>query len=383
MEPVQRIYLDANATTPVLPEVVAAMQPYWTERFGNASAVHGHGQRARAAIDRAREQVADLIGARANEVVFTSGGTESDNLALTGTLSAGDHMVTTAIEHHAVLHAAENQSRQRGVALTVVSPGADGVVTAAAVQAAVRPQTKLVSVMLANNETGVLQPVREIARVVHDAGALLHTDAVQAAGKIAIDVRDLDCDLLTISAHKMHGPQGAGALWVRKGVEVAPLLFGGPQERRRRAGTENLPALVGFGEAAFAAREWLEHDGRAQLRQMREAMEEALLAAIPGAVVHGAGRLRLPNTTSLQLPEGDSEALVIALDLQGVAISGGAACQSGAVEPSHVLTAMGLTPAEARRTLRISLSRLNTADEVAEAVRRICAAVERLHTLSL
>ncbi len=256
MEAMRRIYMDANATTPVLPAVVEAMRPYWEERFGNASAVHGFGRGARAAIDGAREDLAALIGAKPNALTFTSGGTESDNLALFGVLEAGDHLVISMIEHDAVLHASD-ALEARGVRVSRVGCDADGVVHAEAVAAAMTPQTKLVSVMLANNETGAIQPVHAIAEVAHAGGALLHTDAVQACGKIAVDVAALGCDLLSLSAHKMHAPQGVGALWVRSKVELEPILHGGTQERRRRAGTENVAGIVGFGKAAVLARAWM------------------------------------------------------------------------------------------------------------------------------
>lgn len=376
----QRIYMDANATTPVLPEVVEAMRPYWTERFGNASAVHEHGRGARAAVDEAREQVAALLGARTAEVTFTGGGTESDNQALFGVVSAGQHVVTSTIEHHAVLHAAEELER-RGVAVTYVACDADGVVSAEAVRAAMRPETALVSVMLANNETGVVQPLQAIAEVAHAGGALLHTDAVQSCGKMRLDVRELGCDLLSMSAHKMHAPQGVGALWVGKGVKVRPLLHGGAHERQRRAGTENVPGIVGFGCAARLMLDWVSGGGPETLERMHREFEAALLQRVPGAVVHGRGVQRLPNTTSVRFAGVDAEALVIALDLKGLAVSGGSACTSGAVEPSHVLTAMGLSEAEARSSVRISMSRMNTVEEVGAALDVIESTAMRLRAV--
>lgn len=373
--------MDANATTPVLPEVVEAMRPFWGERFGNASAVHEHGRGARAAVDEAREQVAALIGGRASEITFTGGGTESDNQALFGMLRAGQHLVTSAIEHHAVLHAAEELER-RGVAVTYVACDGDGVVNASAVRAAMRAETALVSVMLANNETGVVQPVLEIAAVAHERGAMVHTDAVQCCGKMPVRVGEIGCDLLSVSAHKMHAPQGVGALWVRKGLKCAPILFGGAHERQRRAGTENVPGIVGFGCAASLVGDWLREDGSAALERMHREFESELLRRAPGAVIHGRGMPRLPNTTSVRFAGVDAEALVIALDLQGLAVSGGSACTSGAVEPSHVLTAMGLSEAEARSSVRISMSRLNTAEEVGAALEVIEGTVARLRSLA-
>ncbi|MFN2975167.1 cysteine desulfurase family protein [Terriglobus aquaticus] len=374
-----RIYLDNNATTPVLPEVVVAMQPWWTERFGNASAVHSHGRDAREAVDHAREQVAALIGARANEITFTGSGTEADNQAIFGTLAAGDHLMTSSIEHHAVLHAA-HEAERRGAEVTIVDPDRDGVVQVDAIRAALRHNTKLISLMLANNETGVLQPVQELAALARERGILVHTDAVQCGGKLPIRVRDLGCDLLSLSAHKMHAPQGVGALWVRRGLQIRPLLFGGPHERQRRAGTENVPGIVGFGEAASLASAWLTTEG-AELEHKRRQFESELLRRVAGATIHGVEVARLPNTTSVRFDGVDAEALVIAMDLRGVSISGGSACTSGAVEPSHVLRAMGLSDAEARSTVRISMSRLTTWDELEAALTALVETVERLRSI--
>ncbi len=363
----RRIYLDNNATTPVLPEVVAAMQPYWTERFGNASAVHEHGRTARAAIDEAREQLAALLNARATELTFTGSGTESDNQALFGILDPGDHLITGTTEHHAVLHAAQELER-RGVEVTWLAPSSNGVIEPAATRAAMRPNTRLVSIMLANNETGALQPIQALASIAHEHHALLHTDAVQAAGKLPVDVRALGCDLLSISAHKLHAPQGLGALWVRKGLKIRPLLHGGPHERQRRAGTENVPGIVAFGEAAALTEAWLQCGGHRELQRIHQDFEAELLRRLPDAMIQSRQVPRLPNTTCVTFPGVDAEALVIALDLKGLAISGGSACTSGAVEPSHVLTAMGLSEAHARNTVRISLSRLTTAADLNTAL---------------
>ncbi len=373
--------MDANATTPPLPEVVAAVQLHWSSEFGNASAVHSHGRAARESIDTAREHVASLLRARSAEITFTSGGTEADNLALFGTLRAGGHLITSSSEHHAVLHAAE-ALRELGVELTILQPDRLGLISPEQVSAAMRPNTRLVSLMLANNETGVLQPLTPIADLAHAHGALLHTDAVQACGKISVDVRELGCDLLTLSAHKMHGPQGAGALWTRKGVELRPMLHGGPQERRRRAGTENVAASTGCGAAAAAAAAWLRSGGPEQLCTLRSRLESLLRQGIPETTIHGQDAARLPNTTCVSFSGVDAEALIMALDLKGLAISAGSACQSGAVEPSHVLRSIGLSDAEARSTVRISLSRMNTLDEVDQAVAHMGAAVERLRSLA-
>jgi cysteine desulfurase len=375
----RRIYMDANATTPVLPEVLEAMRPFWMEEFGNASSIHQRGQHARAAVDSARESVAELLGCRAAEVVFTSGGTESDNLALFGLLAPGDHLISTSIEHHAVLHAAEALA-ERGVEVTFLPCTADGVVEVAALDAAMRLNTKLVSVMLANNETGAIQPVRELADRAHAAGALFHTDAVQAAGKLPLDVKALGCDLLSLSGHKMYAPQGTGALYVRRSVRLRPMFFGGLHERGRRPGTENVAGTVGLGKAAELARAWMA-DGADALAGLRDRMEQGILAAVDEAGVNGGGAARVANTSNLYFDHVDAEALVIALDLKGLAISGGSACQSGATEPSHVLVAMGLSEARARASVRFSLSRLTTEDEVARAVELVPAAVTRLREL--
>jgi len=377
----RRVNMDANATTPLVPEVFEAMRSFFMERSGNASSIHMEGQQARAAVDQARENVAALIGARPSEIVFTSGGTESDNLALFGGLKAGDHLVTSAIEHSAVLHAAQ-ELEKRGVAVTFV--GCDGAsrISAENVKAAMRPETKLVSIMLANNETGVVQPVAEFAAVAHAHGALFHTDAVQAAGKIPVSVAALDCDLLSVSAHKIHGPQGVGALFVRRNVRVSPLFYGGTHERQRRAGTENVPGIVGFGKAAEMAQAWIAAGGPAELAVLRDRLENGILNAIGECGVNGAVADRVCNTANLYFDHVEAEALLIALDLKGLAVSGGSACQSGATEPSHVLLAMGLSTARARASLRFSLSKLTTEDDVDFVLEIVPAAVARLRELS-
>ena len=383
------VYMDANATTPLLPEVLDAMRPFWMEEFGNASSIHQRGQHARAAVDRARAAVAGMLGCRAAEVVFTSGGTESDNLALFGILAPGDHLITSAIEHHAVLHAAEALA-ERGVEVTFLPPTREGVVEVGALEAALRPNTRLVSVMLANNETGAIQPVRELADRAHAAGSLFHTDAVQAAGKLALDVKALDCDLLSISGHKMYAPQGTGVLYVRRNVRLRSMFFGGLHERGRRPGTENVAGIVGLGKAAELARTWLAcgpgdalDSGCPQgLAGLRDRLEQGILARVDAAGVNGARATRVSNTSNMYFDHVEAEALVIALDLKGLAVSGGSACQSGATEPSHVLTAMGLSVSRARASVRFSLSRLTTEDEVECALALVPAAVARLRELS-
>lgn len=379
--------MDANATTPLLPEVIAAMRPWFDEKFGNASSIHFHGQQARAAVDKARESVAAMLGCRPAEIVFTSGGTESDNLALFGILQAGgtlrpgDHLVTSAIEHHAVLHSAEHL-RDRGILVTFLPVSSGGVVDPEDVRQALRPQTKLISVMMANNETGVLQPVVEIGRIAREAGIRFHTDAVQAAGKIPLDVQAIGCDLLTISGHKMHAPQGTGALYVRRGVQLEPLLFGGLHERHRRAGTENLPGIVGLGKAAELAMAGLDAGVPAKIAMLRNRLELEILESLDEAGVNGGNVPRVANTANLWFDHVEAEALVIALDLKGLAVSGGSACQSGATEPSHVLLAMGLSEERARACVRFSLMKTTTGEDVDFATAIVPEAVARLRELS-
>ncbi|HWE63532.1 MAG TPA: aminotransferase class V-fold PLP-dependent enzyme [Chloroflexota bacterium] len=377
----RRVYMDANATTPLAPEVFAAMRPWFTEQFGNASSIHFHGQRARAAVERAREQVATLLGCRAAEVVFTSGGTESDNLALAGVLKAGDHLITSAIEHHAVLHTAE-RLRDRGVEVTFLPVDGSGLVDSDEVRRALRPNTQLISVMMANNEIGTLQPVTEIGAIAQEADVYFHTDAVQAAGKLPIDVKAIGCDLLSISGHKFHGPQGTGALYVRRGTHPEPLIFGGPQERQRRAGTENLAGIVGLGEAAEMAQAFVAGDGPARLAALRDRLEQGVLARVDEAGVYGGRAPRVPNTTNIWFDHLEGEALVIALDLKGLAVSGGSACTSGAMDPSHVMSAMGVPSGRARASLRFSLDTSATARDVDFALELVPAAVAHLRELS-
>jgi cysteine desulfurase len=386
----ERIYLDANATTPVLPEVVEAMLPYFTARSGNPSAAHQAGQRTRSAVERARASVARLLHATAKEIVFTSGGTESDNLALFGVLQPyldrheRAHLITTQIEHHAVLYPAQ-ALEQRGIEVTYLTPNRDGIVDPDDFAAALRPHTRLVSVMLANNETGAVQPVGKLARIAKafDEAILVHTDAVQAAGKLPLDLAGefKNVDLLSLAGHKMYAPQGTGALFVRKGVQLAPLFHGGPHERQRRAGTENVPGIVALGRAAEMAVAWLNSPAATALNDLRNKLESGLLAVIPNTHINGSTTHRAPNTTNLRFDGVDAEALLIALDIQGIAASFGAACQSGATEPSHVLLAMGMTATEARSSLRFSLSRLTTEAEIDRALEVITAAVSRLRSL--
>lgn len=377
----RRVYMDANATTPMLPEVLEAMRPFLIERFGNASSVHSFGQQARGAVEQARMSVAAFLHCRPAEIVFTSGGTESDNLALFGATQAGDHVITTTIEHHAVLHAAERLARC-GREVTFVPVGADGVVDPAEVRRALRPNTRLISVMMANNETGAVQPVEAIGAIAAEAGVQFHTDAVQAAGKLPIDVEAIGCHLLSISGHKMHAPQGTGILFVRKDTKIEPLFYGGTHERQRRAGTENLAGIVALGKAAEIARKSLEEGTPGAIARLRDRMEREILARVEDAGAHSSTAPRVPNTTNLWFDHLEGEALVISLDLKGLAVSGGSACASGASEPSHVLTAMRVPTARARASLRFSLSKLSTEDDIAFAVETVPQAVAKLRELS-
>jgi cysteine desulfurase len=380
----QRFYFDHNATTPVDPQVLEAMLPYYSDGFGNASSIHSFGQRARAAVEHAREQVAALLGARPAEIVFTSGGTESDNLAIFGVVAAAEgankHVITTAIEHHAVLNACQ-ALEARGIAVTYVPVSREGVVDPEDVSRALRPETVLISVMAANNELGTIQPIEEIGRIAAAADVYFHTDAVQAAGKLPIDVNRLGADLLAISGHKIYAAKGVGVLYVRPSTHLEPILYGGHHERDRRPGTENVPGIVGLGKAAELARANLAVEAE-RLAALRDRLEQRLLAAVPHVRVNGAAAPRVPGTTNITFSFAEGESLVIALDLKGLACSTGAACSSGAVEPSHVLTAIGLPPEEARASLRFSLGRANTEEEVDAAVKLIPAVVERLRELS-
>jgi cysteine desulfurase len=377
----RRIYMDANATTPLLPEVLEAMRPWLLENYGNASSIHQPGQQARAAVERARTSVARLLNCRESEIVFTSGGTESDNLALFGLIQPGDHVITSSIEHHAVLHAAQRLA-ERGFEVTFLPVSSDCRVDPEEVRRALRPNTRLISIMMANNETGVIQPVEDIGRVAQEADIWFHTDAVQAAAKIPIDVQAIGCDLLSLSGHKFHAPQGTGILYVRRGTKLEPLFFGGTHERQRRAGTENVAGIVGLGKAAEIAAQSLTNGSLDLLTDLRNQLETDIVSRIDGVGVNGAGLPRVPNTSNLYFNDLEGEALVIALDLRGLAVSGGSACASGASEPSHVLTAMGLPPERARASLRFSLTKLNTKQDVGEALEIIPAAVSRLRELA-
>jgi cysteine desulfurase len=376
----RRVYCDANATTPLLPEVMEAMRPFWMEQFGNASSIHLEGQRARKAVDGARETLAGFFHCREAEVVFNSGGTEGDNTAISGLIRAGDHLITTSIEHSAVLRAAE-RAAERGADVTFVAPKANGLIDPDDIRSAITPKTRLISVMLANNETGVLQPVEEIGRIAAEAGAYFHIDAVQGAGKVRFDVRRFGCHLCSISAHKMHGPKGVGAMYVRRGTPLEPLIVGGSHERRQRAGTENVASIVGLGKATELAMQSQEDGMMEHLSVLRDRLEAGILE-IRGTAVNGAGAPRVANTTNIRFDQVEGEALVIALDLKGVAVSGGSACHSGSTEPSHVLMAMGLDKNAARASLRFSLLKTATAADVDHVLNVVPQAVEHLRALA-
>jgi cysteine desulfurase len=379
-----RIYLDYNATAPPLPEVIATVGRVMATTFGNASSVHTFGQQAKAELDAARTSLARLIGAEPSEIVFTSGGTESDNLAIRGAAEALEpagrrHIITTAIEHEAVLNTVRALER-RGWDATLLPIDQTGVLSPDALREALRPDTALVSVMHANNEIGSVQPIEALAPLVRAAGALFHTDAVQSAGRIPVDVRQLGVDALSLSAHKFGGPKGTGALWIRRGVRLVPHMTGGRQERGRRAGTEDVPALAGMGVAARVAAEAAVAAGPA-IARLRDRLEAGILAQVPGTVVNGDRARRVPNTSNISFDGIEAESLLIALDLEGVAISTGSACSSGSLEPSHVLRAMGLPNARARNSLRFSLGPTTTSDEVDFVVEVLPRLVSRLRQL--
>ncbi|MEO5936315.1 MAG: cysteine desulfurase family protein [Terriglobales bacterium] len=383
----RRVYMDSNATTPVLPEVFEALAPFYTEQFGNASSIHQYGQKARAAVEHAREAIATMLGCRAAEIVFTSGGTESDNLAIFGMVQAGDHVITSTIEHSAVRRTCK-VLEDRGVEVTCIPVDARCVIDVEAVRAALKPNTKLVSIMMANNETGVVQDVEALGRIVRAASEKLdkkiyfHTDAVQAAGKVKIDVKQIGCDLLSISGHKMHAPQGTGALYIKSGVPIKPLLIGGTHERHRRAGTENLPGIVGLGKAAEIVTRGFADGSVEKIGAMRDRLQAGILKSVDECGVNGLGATRVPNSLNVHFDHIEGEALIIALDLKGLAISSGAACSSGSIEPSPVLLAMGMPHAQARSSVRISLGKHNTEADVDYALSIIPETVAKLRELS-
>ena len=380
-----RIYFDHNATTPVDPSAADVMMRVLRDEYGNASSVHRLGQQAKSIMDEARSAVTTLIGAEPSELVFTSGGTEADNFALRGAAEALEptgrkHLIATSIEHEAVLVTLKALAR-RGWRTTLLPVGESGIVSPDALKDALTDDTAIVSVMHANNELGTIQPVAELAAIARSKGALFHTDAVQSVAKIPINVRELGVDLLSLSAHKFNGPKGAGALWIKRGTRIVPILTGGKHERTRRAGTENVPAIAGMGVAAERGRAKLGTEA-AGVAALRDRLEREILSRIPGTVVNGARELRVPNTTNISFDRIEAESLLIALDLEGIAVSTGAACSSGTLEPSHVLRAMGLPTHRAQNSIRFSLGAGNTDAEIDYLLEKLPKTVEKLRSLT-
>ena len=380
----KRHYFDHNATTPVAPEALQAMLPYLEGCYGNASSIHTFGQDARSGVERARRQVATLLNAQPKEIVFTGGGTEADNLAILGVVHASakpsKHVITSTIEHPGVLNTCRHLEDQ-GVNVTYVSAGARGVVSVEDVRAAMRPETVLITIMHANNELGTVQPIAEIARLAREMGVPVHTDGVQSTGKLATDVQELGVDLFALSGHKIYAPKGVGALYVRKGTVLEPVLFGGSHERGRRPGTENVPGIVALGEAAALAHRDLAVEGQ-RLIGLRDRLQQGVLANVESAIVNGDGIERTPNTTNIRFDHIEGEAMVIALDLKGFAVSSGAACSSGAVKPSHVLTAIGLSTDQAKSSIRFSLGHETNEEDVEALLEAIPQVVGHLRNLS-
>ena len=377
-------YFDHNATTPVAPEALRAMLPYLEGSYGNASSIHTFGQDARSGVERARRQVAALLNAKPAEIVFTSGGTEADNLAILGVVRGSakpaKHVITSTIEHPGVLNTCRHLEDQ-GVDVTYVLAKPRGVVSVDDVRAAMRPETVLITIMHANNELGTVQPIAEIARLAREAGIPFHTDGVQSAGKLTTDVQELGVDLFALSGHKIYAPKGVGALYIRKGTVLEPVLFGGSHERGHRPGTENVPGIVGLGEAAALAHRQLAAESR-RLTVLRDHLQQGILANVESAIVNGDGVERTPNTTNIRFDHIEGEAMVIALDLKGFAVSSGAACSSGAVKPSHVLTAIGLSTDQAKSSIRFSLGHETTDKDVDALLEAIPQVVGHLRNLS-
>ena len=380
----RRVYLDNNATTRVDPRVLEVMSPHFLQDFGNASSIHEFGQQAREAVETARQAVADLVGSLPKEIIFTSGGTESDNTAIRGIAAShtgnGRHLITTTIEHPAVLRTME-QLEEEGFRVTYLPVDRQGLIRLKDLHAAVREDTILISIMHANNETGAIQELRAVGRFAREKGILFHTDAVQSAGKIPVDVNDLGVDLLSLSGHKIHGPKGVGALYLRHGVQMKSLLLGGSHERGRRGGTENVPGIVALGKAVALAREGLA-DFDLRVRSLRDRIETGLLERIPQTRINGSTLRRMPHTTNLSFRGVEGEALLISLDLQGIAVSTGAACSSGSLEPSHVLKAMGFRNRRVESALRLSLSRMTTEEEITTALEVLPRTIRRMRELS-
>ena len=380
-----RIYLDHNATTPVDPVAAEATMRALQDLFGNASSVHYYGQQAKASIDTARSAISALIGGEPSEIIFTSGGTEADNFAIRGAAEAQEvtgrkHLITSGIEHEAVLNTYKALAR-RGWKTTILPLDASGIVSPDRLREAITDDTALVSIMHANNEIGTIQPVAELANITHAHGALFHTDAVQTAGKIPVNTRQLDVDLLAISGHKFYGPKGVGALWAKRGVRLAPFMAGGKQERNRRAGTENVPGIIGMGAAAALALAKMPVES-VRLAALRDRLEEGILKHVANTDVNGARDTRVPNTTNISFERIEAESLLIALDLEGVAVSTGSACSSGTLEPSHVLKAMGLPSHRAQNSIRFSLGASNTEEQIDHVIAILPRIVTKLRSLS-
>ncbi|WP_088226229.1 cysteine desulfurase NifS [Desulfosporosinus sp. FKB] len=381
----RRVYLDHSATTPVDPEVAALMMTYYTEKYGNPSSVHSFGREAKQALEEARRQVAELIGAEPSEVTFTSGGTEADNLAILGTAEAlskkGKHIITSAVEHHAVLETCEYLEKN-GFDLTVVPVDEEGIVSVESVKKAIRPDTILITMMHANNEVGAIQPVAEIGKLAKEHGIVFHVDAVQSFGKIPIDVKAMAIDLLTISSHKIYGPKGVGALYIRKGVRVAPRIYGGGQEKKRRSGTENTPGIIGFGKACELASQRMAEDAQ-HLSKLRDKLMNGIVETIDYVKINGPlGDKRLPNNVNVSIQFVEGESLLLSLDMLGIAASSGSACTSGSLDPSHVLLAMGLVHEIAHGSLRFTLGRQNTEEDIDYVLEQLPKIVERLRMMS-
>jgi cysteine desulfurase len=378
------LYFDHSATTPMRPEVIQAMMPYFAEHAGNPSSIHMFGQRAKRALDEARRTVADLLGAKPAEIYFTSGATESNNIAIQGAAKSyamfGRHLITSAFEHHAVLHTFQALEKQ-GFQVTYLPVDEQGLVQPEEVEKALRPDTILVSIMLANNEVGTVQPIREIAGILRRRGILFHTDAVQAVGKIPVNVRELGVDMLSLTAHKFYGPKGVGALYVREGVEIAPLFFGGHQEGALRPGTQNVPGIVGLAAALRLACQEMEEES-ARLRRLRDLLEQSIIERIPDVDINGHPDKRLAHISNVSFAGLDGEALLLALDMQGIAVSTGSACTAGSTEPSHVLRAMGVDPLLARGSIRFSLGRDNTEEDIRFLIEVLVPAVSRLRQMA-
>ncbi len=380
----KRIYLDHAATTPVRPEVVKAMLPFFAESFGNPSSIHSYGQESRQALEEARVRVAKLIGAAGEEIVFTGGGTEADNLAIKGVAFAneerGDHIITGPIEHHAVLEACKFLEK-RGFRITLLPVDGHGLVDPRDVRKAITDKTILISVMHGSNEVGTIEPIGEIGEVAREAGVCLHTDAVQTVGHIPVNVDELKVDLLSMSAHKLNGPKGVGALYVRKGTRIVSLLHGGGQEKRRRAGTENVSAIVGFGKAAEIAAGEMEEEAK-RLSSLRDRLIKGLEERIDDILLNGHPGMRLPNNVNVSIEFAEGEAMLLNLDLEGICVSTGSACSSGSLEASHALLALGLSPAQAHASLRFSLGHGNTEEDVERVLEVLPGIVKRLRAMS-